>query len=79
MGRSYAGILGLIAFSFAIARGLFVGGETEGIVFHAWLSLLAFSAIGFVIGALAQGAIDESVRRRLADEMSARETPRPGA
>lgn len=65
MARIYAGILGLLAFASVVARSLIhssAGGEA---IWQAITMLLAFAAIGFVIGLAGQWIIDDSVRDRL--------------
>jgi hypothetical protein len=76
----YAGILGPLAFLTSLARGVMHGGGTESVLFGAWCSLLAFAAVGYVIGWVAGKTVEESVRGRITAELAAQqpvETPRP--
>ena len=73
MGRSYGGILGLLAFLTMIARGVVHGGGTEPTLFAAWLSLLAFVPLGCIAGRLAEWTLEESIRSKLAADLAARD------
>lgn len=74
MGRSYAGILGSLAFLTTIVRGWMAGGGTEQVLFQAWLSMLMFASIGTVAGALAGWIVEDSVETKIAAELEAQET-----
>jgi len=69
----YAGILGLLAFLTSSTRGLLHGSEVESILLTAWLSLLAFAAVGGIVGWIAGRAVEESVRARMKDALAAEE------
>ncbi len=71
MAVRYAGILGLLAFLTSSARGLLHGGEAESILPTAWLSLMAFAAIGGVVGWVAGQIVEESVRARMKEALAA--------
>ena len=62
MARTYAGILGPLAFLTVLARGLFGGGGTEAVLYHAWASLLAFAALGCAIGWFAEQTVEVNGR-----------------
>jgi hypothetical protein len=62
MGRSYAGILGPLAFATAVARGLVEGHGAEATLQTACLALFAFAALGYVLGRVAALIVDDSVR-----------------
>jgi hypothetical protein len=65
MARTYAGIVGLLAFATVVARNLAhdnPGGET---IWYASVMLFGFAAIGYFVGLAAQWITDESVRERL--------------
>jgi len=74
--RTYAGILALVALVTAILRGWIAGADPETILFQAWLSLLVFAVIGYIVGRLAGRIVDEAVRARIASEMADREATR---
>jgi len=67
----YAGILGLLAFLTSSVRGLLHGGQVESILLTAWFSLLAFAAVGAVVGWIAGRAVEESVRTRIQQALAA--------
>jgi hypothetical protein len=64
VGRSYAGVLGLVAFAAAVARGVVHGAGTEATLGRASASLAAFMALGWLIGRLAEWIVEEYVRAR---------------
>jgi len=70
MGRQFAGILGLIAFSTIVLRGAFAGG-TDDALLTATICLFAFAAAGWILGTIAQTTVDQSVRMRFDAEMKA--------
>jgi hypothetical protein len=56
------------------------GGGTESVLWTAWCSLLAFAAVGYVIGWVAGKTVEQSVHGRIMAELAAAqpaETPRP--
>lgn len=73
MARTYAGVLGSLAFLVSLARGLLHGGSTELAVGVACGHLLVFAVIGCVLGRMAQGIVDDAVCGRLAAELAAQE------
>jgi hypothetical protein len=79
MGRSYAGILGPLAFVTELARGALRSAGTESTVTTAVAALFAFAAIGFVLGELAGWIVNDSVRSRLALEIAAAKPKAPAA
>ena len=73
MSRIYAGILGLLALLTCLARGAVHGGEVESVVLGAWCGLLLFSAVGYVIGWIAERVVTDSVSDRIAAELTSEE------
>lgn len=73
MGPSYAGILGPIAFLTMLIRGVVGGSSANGVLVSSALSLVAFSAMGYVIGRLADHIVLESVRQRFNRDLKTRE------
>jgi hypothetical protein len=70
VGRAYAGILGPVALVTVLAREWFSGGGASTKLFHAWLALVAFSALGGIIGYLAGRLVDDSVGAQISAEMA---------
>lgn len=70
MGRKYGGVLGLIAFTTILARGVLRQSDAESTFLTASLCLMALAAVGCVVGNLAAWVVDESVRTKLADELA---------
>ena len=71
MGRTYAGVLGPLAFVTVVARGLVHAGPVEATIQQATVCLFLFALIGCLIGNTAEWIVNDSVRGRLADEMAA--------
>lgn len=71
VGRSYGGILGLIAFLTALVRGEGSGGGAADTLPYACVSLVLFTALGFIFGCLAQRMVDDAVREQLVARMAA--------
>ncbi len=61
MGRTYAGILGLVAFGTVIARSLLRGGNVDTTLMTACGALFAFAALGYIIGSIAERTIVEAI------------------
>jgi hypothetical protein len=74
MGPSYAGILGPIAFVTMLARGLISGSSTDHSLFLAIVYLVAFAALGFITGTIADRVVLESVKQRFDHELSNQRT-----
>ena len=68
MGRIYAGILGMIAYATAIARGVIEGGSLEATLKAASILLFLFAALGYVFGQMAEDAITQSLRTQLDEQ-----------
>lgn len=69
MGRVYAGVLGPLAMAVVIFRGVVGSGGVEGTLSLATLYLAIFSIAGALIGQVAQGTVDESVRAKLEEQL----------
>jgi len=64
MGRSYAGILGPLAFATVLFRGLILADGVEPTLELAMICLFAFSIVGFVVGGIAEATVLESVKTK---------------
>lgn len=78
MGPSYAGILGPLAFTLVLLRGMIDGSSPDGILSTAAASLAVFAAIGYVAGRVADQVLWDSVKKRLSDEMQQLEKAEAG-
>ncbi len=76
MGRMYAGILGPLAMTLVIGRGLKESSGLEGTLSMATISLILFAGIGFVLGQIAQNTVEESVRTKMERELAQEELAR---
>jgi outer membrane lipoprotein SlyB len=73
VGRSYAGILGSLAFLTTVLRGWIAGAGTEQVLFQASLSMFALAVVGAIAGALAGWIVEDSVETKIAAELEAQE------
>ncbi len=74
MGRSYAGILGSLAFALVTVRGAISGWALEPTLLSASASLFVFGALGYLAGQLAEFLVGQSVRTQFQAAMAAWET-----
>ena len=70
MGRTYAGILGPLAMTVVIVRGLILHAGMEQTFITATTCLIAFGVVGFVVGSIAESTVDEAVRRKLEHQLA---------
>lgn len=70
MARAYSGVLGAIAVSFSIVRGLLIGSLPDDILKQCLVMFPLFAVVGFLIGYIAQKTIRESVENRFRSEMA---------
>lgn len=75
MGRAYAGILGYLAASLTLLRGVTAGGGVEGTLQTAIAALAVFTVVGWVLGTLAQATVDQAVGQRLQSQLAAARSP----
>ena len=73
MGRTYAGILGLLAFGLILVRGLLLGTDAEACLATACGGLFGFAAVGLVAGTLADRFMSEAVKARFEDALKSLE------
>ncbi len=74
MGPSYAGVLGTIAFTTVLLRGVATGAAVETTLASAVVSLVLFSLLGYIVGQIAGRIVLDSVRAKMAGESAAIET-----
>jgi membrane protein implicated in regulation of membrane protease activity len=53
----------------SLVRGIVAGGASEATLWTAWLGLVAFTALGAVIGWLAERIVRESVSSQILSEL----------
>ena len=75
MGRTYAGVLGSVAFLTVLARSLIEGGGAFATLQLATICLFGFAGLGFVAGQIADMVVFESVRFRISAEMGSQTEP----
>jgi|SoiMetStandDraft_5_1073268.scaffolds.fasta_scaffold2023382_1 hypothetical protein len=76
MGRTYAGVLGLLAFGLLLARGLLLGAGAEGTLATACGGLFGFAAAGLCAGMLADRFTSEAVKTRFEAALKSMEDDR---
>jgi hypothetical protein len=74
MGRTYAGILGPLAFTTILARGAISAGGVESTMMFATVCLFLFAGIGYFVGRVADSIVLEAVKANFDRELEARET-----
>ena len=74
MARTYAGILGSLALLTSLARGFLHAQSTDTMLFAAWCSLMAFAAVGYVVGGIAAWTVDESVIASVQSQLTQEES-----
>ncbi len=70
MARAYSGMLGSVALSLVILRGLVLGFLPNEILIQALVVFGTFSALGFCIGWIADQTVCDSVENRFRKEMA---------
>lgn len=70
MARAYSGVLGSVALSLVILRGLVLGFLPNDILVQALVVFGMFSALGFCIGWIADETVCDSVENRFRSEMA---------
>ena len=71
MGRTYAGIVGLLAFTTLLARGWLDGAAVAATIKIACFGLFLWALIGWVLGRLAAWIVEESLRAQWNAEVAA--------
>lgn len=70
MGRTYAGVLGLVAFLTVVVRALGQQSGASATFPTAAAMLFVFAGIGYAIGGIAERSIAADLKARFAEEMS---------
>lgn len=78
MGRTFAGVLGTLAFATTMVRGLLHGGGFQSTVTSAIGWLIGMSVIGAIVGELAGWIVADSIRHSLRAEANAEQTKQTG-
>lgn len=71
MARTYAGILALVGMIVVLLRALKEGAGVDGTTLQAIAVMALLAVVGFVVGAIAQMTVEESIRTRLQAELDA--------
>ncbi|HRX83371.1 MAG TPA: hypothetical protein P5307_30110 [Pirellulaceae bacterium] len=79
MGRTYAGILGPLAFTTILARSMFDTSSVESTMMLATICLFLFAGIGFLVGQVADSIVLEAVKANFDKELQVREAAEPNA
>jgi thiosulfate reductase cytochrome b subunit len=70
MARAYSGVLGAVALSLAITRGLVLGLHPNEILSQSLVVFFGFAFIGYWIGFTAEKTVCDSVENRFRREMA---------
>jgi hypothetical protein len=70
MGRSYAGILGPLAFALVVARGAVAGWPLEPTLLSASVAVFVFAALGYLAGQTADFLVSQSVQTQFHTAMA---------
>ena len=73
MGRTYAGILGPLAFAVVLARGVIDASHVATTLTIATASLFLFAGIGYLVGRIADSIVLQNIKVQLDAEIEARE------
>ena len=71
MGRTYAGILGPLAFALVLARSIVQGGGWEQTLLAASGALFAFAAAGYLAGQTAEFLVRDTVKSQFQQAVAA--------
>ncbi len=70
MARAYSGVLGAMAMTFVILRGLLFGMLADEILGLCLVVFAVFATLGYVIGSIADRTVCESVENRFRSEIA---------
>ncbi len=79
MGRTYAGILGPLAFTTILARSVIDNSSVESTMMLATVCLFLFAGIGYLVGQVADSIVLEAVKVNFNKELQAREAAKANA
>ncbi|MBC8354165.1 MAG: hypothetical protein H8E66_19405 [Planctomycetes bacterium] len=79
MGRTYAGILGPLAFVTILARSVIDTSSVESTMMLATICLFLFAGIGYLVGQMADSIVIEAVKTNFDTELQAREAAKTNA
>ena len=79
MARTYAGILGPLAFLTSLAHGFIHTQSTETMLLGGWCSLWVFAAAGYVLGWVAERTVEQSVQASIEADLARDESSQPPA
>jgi hypothetical protein len=72
VGRTYAGVLGCLAFATVVVHGAIHQAGIEATVLRAVGTMMGFGVLGFMLGSVAENVVEESVRAKMAQELARR-------
>jgi hypothetical protein len=78
MARAYSGVLGAMAMTFVILRGLLFGMLPDEILGMCLVVFTLFATVGYVIGWIADRTVCESVENRFRSEVVRLRATAPG-
>ncbi len=74
MGRSYAGVLGLVAFITVVVRAVGHQSGASATFPIAAAMLFVFAGLGYLVGSIAEWAIAADLKARFAEEVTRLQT-----
>ena len=75
VARLYAGILGPLAMLTVTTSGLIHGRTSQSVAWAAWMALIVFAAIGYLLGWIANRTVEDSVQMTLSAGLEAESEP----
>jgi hypothetical protein len=75
VARLFAGILGPLAMLTITTSGLIHGRTSHTVAWAAWIALIVFAAIGYVIGWIANRTVEDSVQTAISAHLQGESEP----
>lgn len=75
MARLFAGILGPLAMLTITTSGLLHGRTSQSVASAAWVALIVFAAIGYVLGWIANRTVEDSVQAAISARLESESEP----